>query len=143
MPEYAAWGSVTPALGVPHVHGDGEPSLVPVVQPFASGSPSSKSVQYSVFVPQPLEGIRLLRSYYEGEGPSRAKMRRVLEALVYDRTLITDEMVEERYLASAGEDLVRLHAGGPPFEQESLLPDLHRVAAPACSRTRSSPALAR
>jgi 4,5:9,10-diseco-3-hydroxy-5,9,17-trioxoandrosta-1(10),2-diene-4-oate hydrolase len=91
----------------------------------------STPVQYSVFVPQPLEGIRLLRSYYEDEGPSRAKMRRVLEALVYDRTLITDEMVEERYLASAGEDLVRLHAGGPPFEQESLLPDLHRVAAPA------------
>lgn len=90
----------------------------------------STPVQYSIFAPQPLEGIKLLRSYYEGEGPSRAKMRRLLETLVYDRTAITDEMVEERYLASAGEDLVRLHAAGPPFELESLLADLHRVAAP-------------
>jgi pimeloyl-ACP methyl ester carboxylesterase len=91
----------------------------------------STPVQYSVFVPQPLEGIKLLRSYYEGDGPSLAKMRHLLETLVYDRKAITDEMVEERYQASASEDLLRLHAGGPPFEQESLLADLHRVTSPA------------
>jgi 4,5:9,10-diseco-3-hydroxy-5,9,17-trioxoandrosta-1(10),2-diene-4-oate hydrolase len=91
----------------------------------------STPIQYSVFVPQPLEGIKLLRSYYEGEGPTREKMRYLLETLVFDRKAVTDEMVEERFRASAGEDLVRLHAGGPPFEHESLLADLQRVKAPS------------
>jgi len=90
----------------------------------------STPTQYSVFVPQPLEGIKLLRGYYEGEGPTRAKMRQILESLVYDRSRITDEMVDERFHASSTEDLLRLHQNGPPFQQESLLAELHRLAAP-------------
>lgn len=40
------------------------------------------------------------RVYYGGEGPSRAKMRAYLEQLVHDPAVITDEVLEERYLAS-------------------------------------------
>lgn len=38
--------------------------------------------------------------YYGGDGPSLPKMRAYLEQLLYDHTLITDEVVCERYEAS-------------------------------------------
>ncbi len=54
----------------------------------------------SIFQPMPLEGIRHIRNYYRGDGSSLAKMRLVLEGLVFNTSLITDEHVQERYQAS-------------------------------------------
>ncbi|NUA26926.1 alpha/beta fold hydrolase [Cupriavidus basilensis] len=39
-------------------------------------------------------------NYYSGEGPSMERMRANLERLVYDKSLLTDEIVRERYEAS-------------------------------------------
>ncbi|MDP3175637.1 MAG: alpha/beta hydrolase, partial [Phenylobacterium sp.] len=54
----------------------------------------------SMFQPQPTEGMKVIRSYYGGEGPSRDKMRRYLEMMMFDHAMITDELIEERYQAS-------------------------------------------
>jgi len=54
----------------------------------------------SLFSPSPTEGQKIIGSYYGGTGPSREKTRRYLETIIYDPNLITDEIVEERYLAS-------------------------------------------
>lgn len=91
----------------------------------------STPVPFSTHVPQPLEGIKMLRSYYAGEGPSIEKMRRIAEALVSDASLVTDQAVEERFRASMDPELLRLHNGGPMFEQEHLLGVLDRVKAPS------------
>jgi len=53
-----------------------------------------------LFTPTPSEGQKLLRSYYGGKGPSREKMARYLEMMLFDHSLLTDDLVEERYQAS-------------------------------------------
>lgn len=49
-------------------------------------------------------GMRPLRSasfeYLSGEGPTPEKMRTYLEQLIYDKSLITDGLIQERYEAS-------------------------------------------
>lgn len=90
----------------------------------------STPVPFSSHVPQPLEGIALLRGYYAGEGPTPAKMRRIMEALVSDASLVSDAAVEERFQASVDPELLQMHAAGNLFEQEHLLGVLDRVTAP-------------
>lgn len=53
-----------------------------------------------LFTPTPSEGQKTIQSYYGGEGPSLDRMRAYMEMLVYDKTLLTDEVVQERYDAS-------------------------------------------
>jgi len=54
----------------------------------------------SMFQPQPSEGMKVIRSYYGGTGPSREKMRLYLEMMMFDHSLITEELIDERYSAS-------------------------------------------
>jgi 2-hydroxy-6-oxonona-2,4-dienedioate hydrolase/4,5:9,10-diseco-3-hydroxy-5,9,17-trioxoandrosta-1(10),2-diene-4-oate hydrolase len=48
----------------------------------------------------PSEGQKVIQAYYGGDGPSLDKMRRYLEMMMYDRTMITDDIIQERYEAS-------------------------------------------
>ena len=73
----------------------------------------------SIFHPMPLEGIRHIRNFYRGDGPSLAKMRLVLEGLVFNTSLITDELVQERYQASIDPEIVELFKK-PAAETEDL-----------------------
>ena len=41
-----------------------------------------------------------ITQYYADPGPSREKMRGYLETAVFDKSLITEELIEERYQAS-------------------------------------------
>jgi pimeloyl-ACP methyl ester carboxylesterase len=87
-------------------------------------------LSFSVFAPTPVEGVRLIRDYYHGrDGPSPAKMRWLLETIVYDPSRVTDEMVEERYTASIDPESVALFTKTPP-QNEDLFADLGRIAAP-------------
>jgi 4,5:9,10-diseco-3-hydroxy-5,9,17-trioxoandrosta-1(10),2-diene-4-oate hydrolase len=54
----------------------------------------------NVFTPDPSEGVRRLTEFYAPPGPSPEKMARFLRTLVYDRRLVTDELVEERFRAA-------------------------------------------
>lgn len=81
--------------------------------------------------PLPAEGVRLLLQYYQGDGPSPARMRQLLETLVYDPALITDAVVQERYQASVAPDVLAMHAAGQPQPQPEFLDgQLDRLTAP-------------
>lgn len=54
----------------------------------------------SMFQPQPTEGMKVIRGYYGGKGPSRDKMREYLEMMMFDHSLITEDSIDERYQAS-------------------------------------------
>ena len=66
----------------------------------------SAPVSYSLFSPQPVEGVKLIGGYYKDGGPSIEKMRKVLTTLVFDASRITDEVVRERYEASIDPETV-------------------------------------
>lgn len=89
----------------------------------------SAPVIRSVLVPFPAEGVKLIGSYYRDDGPSPAKMRALLQALVFDSTIITDEVVAERYKASIDPDSVRVHSL-PPGPRQDLTGELDRITAP-------------
>jgi 4,5:9,10-diseco-3-hydroxy-5,9,17-trioxoandrosta-1(10),2-diene-4-oate hydrolase len=90
----------------------------------------SAPVSQSLFTPTPLEGIKHIAGYYRGDGPSMDKMRRLMEVIVYDQSLITEEAVRERYEASLDPDVMRIMASTPP-RNEDLSAQLHLVQCPA------------
>lgn len=53
-----------------------------------------------LFTPRPSEGQKHLFNYYEGDGPTREKLSGFLDCMVHDRTMITEELFEERLAAS-------------------------------------------
>ena len=83
----------------------------------------------SIFQPMPLEAIRNISDYYKGDGPSPAKMRQVLESLVYNRSFVTDELVQERFEASNQPQLIELFGKQPPGPQDDLYADLPKIKA--------------
>ncbi|MEO8722113.1 MAG: alpha/beta fold hydrolase [Sphingobium sp.] len=53
------------------------------------------------FTPLPTEGMRRMAVFMAGEGPTREKMRGVIECLVNDTSFITDELLDERVAAAS------------------------------------------
>lgn len=82
----------------------------------------------SIFQPMPLEAIRNIRNYYRGEGPTPAKMRLVLESLVYNTSLITEDLVQERFEASTDPEAVEVFKKGAA-DTEDLYFELVNVKA--------------
>jgi 4,5:9,10-diseco-3-hydroxy-5,9,17-trioxoandrosta-1(10),2-diene-4-oate hydrolase len=83
----------------------------------------------SIFQPMPLEAIRNISNYYKGEGPTPGKMREVLESLVYDRSKITNDLVQERFEVSNDPELVELFGRQPAGPQDDLYADLPNLKA--------------
>jgi pimeloyl-ACP methyl ester carboxylesterase len=84
----------------------------------------------SVFAPSPVEGVKMIARYYKGNGPSREKLRELLQTILYDSSLLTEETFEERYQASIDPATVELFGkrqGEMP--RENLGPDLHKLKA--------------
>lgn len=77
-----------------------------------------------LFSVMPSEGQKHIQGYFKGEGPSPERMRKYLEVMLYDQSLLTDELVEDRYQAS----LVGAPAEAGPMEQ--VWSELHRIKAP-------------
>jgi pimeloyl-ACP methyl ester carboxylesterase len=83
-----------------------------------------------IFAPFPVEGIKLIARYYKGAGPSRDKLRELLQTIVYDSSFLTEETFEERYQASIDPESVELFGklqGEIP--REDLGPELPRLKA--------------
>ncbi len=90
----------------------------------------SAPVIHSIFAPMPVEGVKLIGGYYRGEGgPTLEKMRQILKTLVFDQSLITEQMVRERYEASADPEMVKAYSGPPPARQD-LTAEFGKVKAP-------------
>jgi 4,5:9,10-diseco-3-hydroxy-5,9,17-trioxoandrosta-1(10),2-diene-4-oate hydrolase len=75
----------------------------------------------------PTAGLRRLLAYYQGDGPSRAKLERFIrEDLVYDGAAIPDEVIDERYRSSIDPEVV----ADPPLRRprgRSALSTLRRM----------------
>lgn len=89
----------------------------------------STPVNFSLFCPMPLEGIKLIQGYYKGEGPTLEKMRKLLTTLVYDASFLTEEVLKERYEASIDPDIIRV-ANGPQPDRQDLTAEFPRMKAP-------------
>lgn len=66
----------------------------------------------------PTEGIKQLQTYYLGDGPSVEKLQAFIGNLVYDQSLITPEIIRQRFAASNDPEIIanppmRPHPGGP------------------------------
>ncbi|MFE5288384.1 alpha/beta fold hydrolase [Nocardia sp. NPDC056611] len=64
----------------------------------------------------PTAGLNALLGYYQGEGPSRDKLRRFIrEYLVFDGGTVPEELIDQRYAASVDPEVV----ANPPLRRPS------------------------
>jgi 4,5:9,10-diseco-3-hydroxy-5,9,17-trioxoandrosta-1(10),2-diene-4-oate hydrolase len=82
----------------------------------------------------PTEGQKLIFSYYMSGHPERATLQAFLENMVYDRNLLTEELIAQRYAESIAPETLRsppLRADrAPPIEElwrENLRALEHRI----------------
>jgi 4,5:9,10-diseco-3-hydroxy-5,9,17-trioxoandrosta-1(10),2-diene-4-oate hydrolase len=64
----------------------------------------------NVFSPDPTEGVKAIYSFTAPPGPSREKLANFLRTLVFDKSLVTDELVEERFRAATDPESMRAMA---------------------------------
>ena len=88
----------------------------------------------NVFAPDPTEGIKKLYAFGAPPGPSKEKLAEFLRTLVFDQSLISDVLVDERYeYATDPETLVSMRAMGASFlhsgaaEQAMLWRDAYKL----------------
>ena len=79
-----------------------------------------------VIQPQPQEALNNIINYYNDEGPTLEKMRRLVQSLLFDSSLVTEETLQERFEASKDPGQMRL-LGLP---RRDLYSELDRVAVP-------------
>ncbi|KXT57294.1 alpha/beta hydrolase [Gordonia sp. QH-12] len=71
----------------------------------------------NIFSPSPSEGIRLLQEFTDA--PDRDKLVRWLNSMVYDRALVTDDLIDERWAAAndpAAQKTAAMMYGSKAFE---------------------------
>lgn len=83
----------------------------------------------------PTPGIRQLMGYYLGEGPTRAKLAAFLQNLVHDTSVLTPELIDQRFAASDDPEItanppLRPPPGGPPPKPAYLSEHLGLAALP-------------
>jgi 4,5:9,10-diseco-3-hydroxy-5,9,17-trioxoandrosta-1(10),2-diene-4-oate hydrolase len=71
----------------------------------------------------PTPGLKLLLDYYNGEGPTLAKITRFIrDYLVYDGSQVSDEMIRERFEASIDPQVI----AAPPLRRPTGIPSFSR-----------------
>lgn len=88
----------------------------------------------NLFAPDPTEGVKLLSRFtYE---PTRDNLEKFLRIMVFDQSLVTDELIDERFaLASTPESLAAMKAMGKSFasadfEKGMLWRDAYKLRQP-------------
>ncbi|WP_414937436.1 4,5:9,10-diseco-3-hydroxy-5,9,17-trioxoandrosta-1(10),2-diene-4-oate hydrolase [Amycolatopsis sp. cmx-11-51] len=88
----------------------------------------------NLFAPDPTEGIKNLGRFSAPPGPSREKLEAFLRIMVHDQSLITEELIDDRFAAaSAPESLAAMKAMGKSFarpdtyEEGMLWREAHRL----------------
>jgi pimeloyl-ACP methyl ester carboxylesterase len=83
-----------------------------------------------IFAPFPVEGVKMIGRYYKGNGPSREKLRDLLQTILFDASFLTEETFEQRYQASVDPETVELFGKRQgELPRENLGPDLHKLKA--------------
>lgn len=90
----------------------------------------SAPVLHSIFSPMPVEGVKLIGNYYRGEGgPTLEKMRQIMKIMVFDQSLVTEDMVKARFEASIDPETVTVNMG-PSLMRQDLTAEFSKVKAP-------------
>ncbi|WP_436491966.1 4,5:9,10-diseco-3-hydroxy-5,9,17-trioxoandrosta-1(10),2-diene-4-oate hydrolase [Actinokineospora sp. HUAS TT18] len=86
----------------------------------------------NVFAPDPTEGVQRLARF--GAAPTKENLADFLRTLVFDRSLVTDELVEERFAAAADPAALKAMASmgasfmrPDTFEEGMLWREAHRL----------------
>ena len=78
----------------------------------------------NLFAPDPTEGIKRLYEFSAPPGPSREKLEAFVRTMVHDQSLVTDELIEERFrVASDPESLAAMASMGASFMQPDTFED--------------------
>jgi 4,5:9,10-diseco-3-hydroxy-5,9,17-trioxoandrosta-1(10),2-diene-4-oate hydrolase len=88
----------------------------------------------NVFAADPTEGVKRLAAFGAPPGPTREKLAAFLRTLVFDQSLITEELIEERFRSAGDPAALRaMRAMGASFtdadhyEEGMLWRDAHRL----------------
>jgi pimeloyl-ACP methyl ester carboxylesterase len=109
------------SIGVPKAHVIGNSMGGAIAIELALAAPEmidrlilmGAAASVAMFTPWPTEGAKLLMGYYQGEGPTRAKLEAFIRSMIFDQSRITRELVDTRYAASiAPELMVERQMGG-------------------------------
>jgi 4,5:9,10-diseco-3-hydroxy-5,9,17-trioxoandrosta-1(10),2-diene-4-oate hydrolase len=60
-----------------------------------------------VLSPEPTEGLKILFDFVAPPGPSREKLEAFIRIMVYDQSLITEELIEERYKTASDPSVLK------------------------------------
>ena len=89
----------------------------------------NNAFQHGFFMPRPTEGIQIIIDYYDEEGPTLEKMRKLVHTLAHDSSLVSEETIRERYEASALPEAVDLWTNNHP-KREDISHLLSQVGCP-------------
>jgi 4,5:9,10-diseco-3-hydroxy-5,9,17-trioxoandrosta-1(10),2-diene-4-oate hydrolase len=98
------------------------------------------ALSIGLFAPRPSEGIRRLMEF--GAAPSRDKMESFLRTLVFDQSLVTEELIDDRYQvainpSTGGGLAATVNSGVRPTRSST------RCSSPGAARTECSHSTAR
>jgi 4,5:9,10-diseco-3-hydroxy-5,9,17-trioxoandrosta-1(10),2-diene-4-oate hydrolase len=78
----------------------------------------------NLFSPDPTEGIKALFEFSAPPGPSKEKLETFVRTMVFDQSLVTDELIEERFRVAADpESLAAMASMGASFMQPETFED--------------------
>jgi pimeloyl-ACP methyl ester carboxylesterase len=85
----------------------------------------------NIFSSTPSEGIKLLHRFYEGE-PSRERLEDFIRIMVFDQSLITDELIDERFAIARDPEVLAgsaraIESFSRPGEDDQLWRSLHKI----------------
>jgi len=86
----------------------------------------------NIFTTVPSEGIKLLNRFYDPPGPSRERLEDFIRIMVYDQSLITDELIDERFAVAKDPEVVAgskraIDSFSRPSEDDQLWRSLHKI----------------
>jgi 4,5:9,10-diseco-3-hydroxy-5,9,17-trioxoandrosta-1(10),2-diene-4-oate hydrolase len=58
------------------------------------------NISPGMLAPRPTTGFQMVQNYYLPPGPSRERMVAFLREMVYDQSILTDELIDSRYAAT-------------------------------------------
>jgi pimeloyl-ACP methyl ester carboxylesterase len=88
------------------------------------------SYTQTIFTPRPTEGIKMIHNFYRGAGPTKEKLRSLIQTLVADASFLTDELLDQRFAAATEPEMVELWSKNPPPPPEDLVAQLGKIACP-------------
>ena len=71
-----------------------------------------------LFTPWPSEGIKHLFGFYEGEGPTMAKLKAFIDVMVVDKSELTEELYQQRFKSATDPETVK----NPPLRMRKGMP---------------------